>query len=195
MTKFKLPPGYSFEPPADHPSVLIPGEKLYGGADPSDAWDAADTHWTFCNATGPDGLFRFRAFAMPKGETAYTERKLHDSVDGRGNADVQWKDGIAHYTAWQKDQFYQNAVEGFVAWPSIPELDNRITALELDSGGVPGAAHPIAIPLGGAIAVLWPYPYGAAEVDTPEEVAIRLSKLKAAFIELVGLLKAAGVVV
>lgn len=192
MTKFKLPKGYSFEPPEDdEQSVLVGGQKLYGGADISDAWDADGTHWTWCLATGPDGKFRYRAFAQPRDAAAYTERPLPDAVDGRGNADVQWHDGKAHYSAWMGSQFYQNAVPGFAPYPSIPSLDRRITTLEKGGGG--GGGPPVAIPLAGAISALWPYLYGPAEVDTPEEVAIKLNKLKAAFIELVDLLKAAGV--
>src|SRR5258706_920651 len=129
MTKFKLPKGYSFERTAELDAVgqiLIDRQKLYGGADISDAFDAAGAHWTFCLATHND-LFRFRAFEMKQGETVYTERPLPDSVDGRGNADVQYGwDGTAHYSAWQKDQFYQNIVPGFVAFPSILSLAARI---------------------------------------------------------------------
>lgn len=194
MPHFKLPKGYSFDPPTDDQGVLIGGQKLYGGADPSDAWDAADTHWAFCNATGPDGLFRFRAFAQPAGAANYTERPLPDSVDGRGNADVQWKDGIAHYTAWQGAQFYQNAVPGFVAFPSIPSLAARIAQLEGGAGaGTPATAHPIAIPPDGAIAALWHGAYTAAEFDTAPEVALRVGKLLKAVNELVDLLKTAQV--
>lgn len=193
MTKFKLPKGYSFDPPADHPSVLIGGQKLYGGADISDAYDAAGTHWTWCLATGPDGLFRYRAFWQKQGETLWSEQKLPDSVDGRGNADVQWWDGKAHYSAWMGAQFYQNTVPNFQPFPSIPSLDKRIAALEGGSISTPTPAHPIPIPPGGAIAALWPLAYGPSEVDTPEEVAVKFNKLKAAFFELLMLVKEAGV--
>lgn len=190
MTKFKLPKGYSFAPPDDDTQdILIGGQKLYGGADPSDAWDADGTHWTFCNATGPDGKFRFRAFAQPAGVASYSERPIPDSVDGRGNADVQWYDGKAHYTCWQKDQFYQNAVPNFKAFPSIPSLAARIAALE--AGG--GVKVPVEIPADGAIDVLYSGAYAPTDLDTPQEVALRVSKQLAALNELVGLLKAAGV--
>jgi hypothetical protein len=63
----------------------------------------------------------------------------------------------------------------------------------LGSGGSAPALSPVAIPPGGAIANLWPHPYSAAEVDTPEEIAIRLTKTKAAVLEVIDLLKQAGV--
>lgn len=196
MPPFKLPHGYSFTPPADHPSVLIGGERLYGGADVSDAWDSEGTHWTFCNATFA-GLFRFRAFAQKQGETGYTERTLPDTnVDGRGNADVQWYDGRAHYSAWQGAQFYQNAVPGFVPFPSIPSLQAQIDALKGGAvGGTPAPRAPIPIPADGPIAALWHGVYTAAEFDTAPEIALRVGKLLNAVNELVGLLKAAGVLI
>lgn len=198
MPKFKLPKGYSFDPPAEpdaQAQILIDRQKLYGGADISDAYDAAWAHWTFCLATGPDGLFRYRAFEQKKGATAYVERPLPDSVDGRGNADVQWIDGKAHYSAWQKDQFYQGIVPGFVPFPSIPSLDKRIAALEQGGGGTPSLPHAaVPIPPDGAIAALWHGVYTAAEFDTPAETALRVGKLLNAVNELVALLKAAGVI-
>lgn len=194
MAPFKLPKGYSLAPPADHPSVLIPGEKLYGGSDPSDAYDAANSHWAFCDATFA-GLFRYRAFRKKLGEKEYTEMPLPDSVDGRGNTAIQWIDGNAHYMAWQGAQFYPNIVPDFAPFPSIPSLQAQIDALKGGVvGGSPAPRPAIPIPPGGAIAALWPLPYGPSEVDTPEEVALRLSKFKAAFIELLALLRQAGVV-
>lgn len=194
MTKFKLPKGYSFEPSdeGDTQDILIGGQRLYGGADISDAWDADGTHWTWCLATGPDGKFRYRAFAQPAGAAAYTERPLPDSVDGRGNADVQWYDGKAHYSAWMGAQFYQNAVPGFASFPSIPSLDQRIAALEAGGGGAGGRVA-VTIPIDGAIAALYRGVYMPTDLDTPAEVALRVSKQLAALNELVALLKAAGV--
>jgi hypothetical protein len=51
----------------------------------------------------------------------------------------------------------------------------------------------VPIPPGGAIANLWPHLYTPAELDTPEEVTIRINKFKSAFLELLELLKQAGV--
>lgn len=197
MPKFRLPKGYSFDPPAvldAQAQILIDRQKLYGGADISDAWDAAGAHWTFCNATF-ETLFRFRAFEKKRGETVYTERPLLDSVDGRGNADVQWFDGMAHYSCWQGQQFYQNIVPGFVAFPSIPSLAARIAQLEEvgpSGGGTPSVARPFVIPANGAIAALWPLAYGPSEVDSPEEIAVKFNKLKAAVFEILMGLKEAG---
>jgi hypothetical protein len=197
MARFKLPKGYSFEPPtadAQAQGVLVGGQRLYGGADISDAWDASGAHWTFCLATGPDGLFRFRAFRQKQGEASYTEQPLPDSVDGRGNADVQWYDGKAHYSAWMGAQFYQNAVPNFVPFPSIPALQAQIDALKAGVVGGSVTAHsPIPIPPDGAIAALWHGSYTGAEFDTPPEVALRVGKQLAALNELIALLKAAGV--
>jgi hypothetical protein len=55
------------------------------------------------------------------------------------------------------------------------------------------AGSPVPIPPGGAIASLWPHLYTPAELDTPEEVTIRINKLKAAVLEAIALLKQAGV--
>lgn len=196
MTKFKLPKGYSFAPPdeGDDPSILVGGQRLYGGADISDAWDADGTHWTWCLATGPDGKFRYRAFAQPKGAAAYTERPLPDSVDGRGNADVQWYDGKAHYSAWQGQQFYQNPVPGFVAFPSIPSLTARLAALEAGGGGDGGGRVAIVIAADSPLGRLYVGPpYLPEHFDTPEETAKRMQKLLEALLHVRALLIATGV--
>lgn len=53
----------------------------------------------------------------------------------------------------------------------------------------------VAIPPDGAIAALYQGVYAPADLDTPQEVALRVSKQLAALNELVDLLKAAGVLV
>jgi len=194
---FQLPEGYSFDPPPGvDQQVLIDGQKLYGGADPSDAYDAQNAHWVFCNATGPDKLFRFRAFWKEAASAVYVERALPDSVDGRGNADVQWSDGRAHYMAWQGAQFYPGIVPGFAAFPSIPSLQAQINQLKLGVVGAPGAGiHPVAIPPDGAISALWHGNYTAEQFDTPEETALRVLKLLKGVNEIVAKLIEAGVFV
>lgn len=143
LVPFQLPDGYSLEPPSDLREqmdvlgITVPGEKLYGGADISDCYDAVSTHWVFCCASkeGDDPPFRFRAFARQSGETSYSERPLPFIATGRGNADVQWIDGVAHATGWEGNAFYPAAVPGFVAFPSIPSLAERIMRLEASGGG------------------------------------------------------------
>jgi hypothetical protein len=82
--------------------------------------------------------------------------------------------------------------EGFQGvWIREPHVDEPWS----DRAGEPGQRPPVAIPVGGAIASLWPYPYSAAECDTAAELAVKLTKSNAAVLELVALLKQAGVLV
>lgn len=132
---FTLPPGYSLHPPpevAEVQGVTVDGEKLYGGADISDHYDAEHSHWVFCDANkeGDTPPFKFRAFWRPADGTAYTERPLPNVTTGRGNADIQWIDGCAHYSAWEGNAFFPAPVPGFAPFPSIPALDARLTVVE-----------------------------------------------------------------
>lgn len=132
MPAFTLPPGYSFEAPTDRQSILIGGYGLYGGADISDHYDAEGAHWVFCYASkeGDTPKFRFRAFRRRQGEASYTEQPLSTVTNGRGNADVQWHDGVAHYAAWNDKAFELGVVPGFAPFPSVPSLDARLTVVE-----------------------------------------------------------------
>lgn len=147
----RLPDGYDRTPPAvEILGVTIPGEQLYGGADPSDHYDATGAHWFFCDAKGPDGIFKFRAFRAEKGSDVYTEQPLPDFASGRGNADVQFYDGRTWYTAWEGNSFEQDVVPGFARFPAaseietwVAQLEQRIAALEArapvgDSGALEG---------------------------------------------------------
>ena len=134
---FTLPPGYSLTPPTEVQGVTVDGEKLYGGADISDHYDAEAAHWVFCDANkdGDTPPFKFRAFWRPAGGTVYTERPLPNVTTGRGNADIQWIDGCAHYTAWEGNSFFPAPVPGFAPFPAIPDLDARLNVVELAAIG------------------------------------------------------------
>lgn len=127
---FTLPKGYQFAPSITEQTIGVPGEHLYGGADISDAFDAAGNHWVLCLAKGPDGVFKFRAFMAPRGTEVYAEKPIPVTVSGRGNGDIQWFDGNFHYSAFEGETFFQGVVPGFAAFPSIPALVARIAALE-----------------------------------------------------------------
>lgn len=137
---FTLPPGYSLEPPpevAEVQGVTVEGEKLYGGADISDPYDAEASHWVFCDAykEGDSPPFRFRAFRRRASETAYVEMPLPNVTTGRGNADIQWIDGRAHYNAWEGNAFFPAPVPGFAPFVSIPDLEARLNVVELAAIG------------------------------------------------------------
>lgn len=176
MVKFKLPKGYSFTPPADVQGVTVPGYSPYGGADISQAFDAAGAHWVGCNANGPGTpAFRWRVFRKLKGANSYVEMPLPFLATGRGELSIQ-EDGKLHAIAWNGSAFEFGVVEGFASFVPSP------------------ARAPILIPPNGHIAALWHGVYTAADFDTPAETAVRVGKQLDAFHELMGLLEAGGVV-
>lgn len=137
MPRFKLPKGYSFDPPPDAvASILVDGAGLYGGADISDHYDALSNHFVLCCATGPgDPAFRLRGFRRPFDGAKYAEVPLAIEpagmvITGRGNSDIEWIDGTLHFAGWRDKAFFLGTIPSFVAFPSIPSLAARIAALE-----------------------------------------------------------------
>ena len=140
MPTFKLPRGYAFEPPADAvASILVDDRGLYGGADISDHYDAGGNHFVLCCATGPgDPAFRLRGFRRAADSVKYVEVPLAIEpagmvITGRGNSDIQWIDGVLHFSGWRDKAFFLGTIPSFVPFPSIPSLDARIAALEAES--------------------------------------------------------------
>lgn len=133
MPHFTLPDGYSFESPTDgqEPATLsatVP-DKGYGGADISQAWDAAGVHYVGCNAWGPGTpSFRWRVFRF--GGAGYVEVPLPFLATGRGELAALPHDGALHAIAWTDSTFQFDSVPGFAVFPSIPALERRIAALE-----------------------------------------------------------------
>lgn len=137
-TPFTLPEGYNLIPIQ---SITVDTQKLYGGADISDHYDAEGTNFVLCDAEGPDKVFKLRGFKRRRGDARYTETPLliegppGTIITGRGNCDVQWIDGKLHFSGWVAGAFFQGTIPEFVPFPSIPSLEKRIAALE--AGGPP----------------------------------------------------------
>jgi len=146
MPTFKLPKGYSFDPPTEIQSIGVP-DRGYGGADISQQFDATGQHYVACNAWGPgDPSFRWRAFKRVG--AGYVEVPLPFLATGRGEQDVQWYDGRAWGIAWTGDQFNFDIIPSFVPFPSIPSLAARIAILEalLTQAGLPSRSTVVAAP-------------------------------------------------
>lgn len=127
MPTFKLPRGYSFTDPAQQ-TATVP-DKGYGGADISQAFDAAGVHYVACNAWGPgDPSFRWRAFKRVGAR--YVEVPLPFLATGRGEQGVQPYDGKDWAIAWTNETFQFDVIPGFASFPSIPSLEQRIAELE-----------------------------------------------------------------
>lgn len=129
MPTFKLPKGYSFTPPEGMTLAETVPDKGYGGADISQAFDANGVHYVACNAWGP-GTPSFRWRTFKRVGNRYVEVPLPFLATGRGEQDVQWYDGRNWGIAWTDATFQFDQVPGFAAFPSIPSLAARITALE-----------------------------------------------------------------
>ena len=175
-----------------HPALAfsagVPGIIFYGGATVTRAHDATGQLYTCCcakdAASGKFGLY------VLNGDTPILIRP----VRGRGSVWISLFDGHAYWVGFDGNAPPQGGpIPGFAPFVSLIALAERLAAVEAGGGG--GARAPLAIPAGGAIASLWPHPYTPAEVDTPAEVAIKLTKSNAAVLEMVELLKAAGVLV
>lgn len=152
--------------------------------------------------------------ALPSGMTRYTGASTHATQDASG----------AIFMAFQKQDnagglivIRDGVAREIVLSPKIagrPSLDcNPLVGLwvvgnqETDTRHVPqriavpeyvpfgpGTLAPQVIEKGGAIDVLYIPPYLLSALDTVEELTARFNKLKAAFLELVEKVEAAGVV-
>lgn len=198
MTKFKLPKGYSFEPPADElvniQGVTIPPFGLYGGSAVTQDWDANGVHFVGCNAskTSETPAFKWRVFK--KQGSGYVEVPLPFLATGRGTQGAHLYDGKAHAIAWEQKDFNFAEVPGFVAFPSIPSLAARIAALEAGGGGGVEGRAPIVIAADSPLGRLYVGPpYLPEHFDTPEETAKRMQKLLEALLHVRALLIATGV--
>mgnify|MGYP001565495767 CR=1 FL=1 len=128
MPTFKLPRGYSLTDPELRAVDTVP-DKGYGGADISQEFDATGVHYVACNAWGPgDPPFRWRAFRRQGAR--YVEVPLPFVATGRGEQSVQFYDGKDWGIAWTNETFQFDVIPGFVPFPSIPALEQRIKALE-----------------------------------------------------------------
>lgn len=208
MSKFVLPPGYSFEPPPEITAQdTVPG-KGYGGADVSQEWDYNGVHYVGCNATGPgDPPFRWRMFKEVS-PGRYEEVPLPFLSTGRGEQLVQLYDGQDWAIAWEGNTFNYGVVPGFARFPSMRELVERIQALENiiinlepDTPLPKPPKQPIPITKDSPLGKLYvpppgvEIPYAAKDFDTDEEDAVRVGKQLMAIHQLVAILERQGLVV
>lgn len=201
---FRLPAGYSFEPPADQaePQVTIPGYTLYGGSTITDEYDAAGTHFVVCNAHGPLG-FRLYGFKRRQGETAYTNVPLPDPVEtGRGSGKHHRYSGGMGTIGWKDKEFFYDTMPGFVRFPShaetearLSEIEARIAALESDDGPLPKPDWvPLYLGIEAPARVLYRGSYLPEHLDELHELVLRFNKLLAAVNQHYDALKHAGIV-
>lgn len=208
MSKFVLPPGYSFEPPPEITAQdVVPG-KGYGGADISQEWDYNGVHYVVCCATGPGTPpFRLRGFKEIR-DGVYEEVPLPFLATGRGEQATQLYDGQDWVIGWIDNAFEFGVMPGFARFPSIRELVERIQALENiiinldpDTPLPKPPKQPIPITKDSPLGKLYvpppgvEIPYAAKDFDTDEEDAVRVGKQLMALHQLVAILERQGLAV
>lgn len=108
-----LPDGYELvEPPplAALLSETIPGQNLYNGASPFEAFDGAGTRYISCYAKNPAGVAAFRVFRY--GPTGPAEVALPENADARGSLILHPALGRLRYLAFQGQALVARDVPG-----------------------------------------------------------------------------------
>lgn len=146
--------------------ATFPGFDCYGGATITRVIDGSEAEWIGCCAKNSAGRFGFYVFRNS------VNIPILPFCTGRGSIN---EDG--HWVAWDGSVWHTGALPGFVPIPQ----------------GAGGDRAPIAIPPGSPLAAIWTPAYTSAEVDSPDEIAIKLTKNNDQWEQLIALLKEAGV--